>query len=109
MSGKLVRSACIEAVRKNSDKLATLLSGGAIGLTKFGQALVAAEFMEQSGLNDALDPSLKISEKAHMLSQMVTTQVQQDPDKYFKAYLAILETYPSLSSVLEAIRTHYGG
>ena len=109
MSGKLVHSACIEAVRKNSDKLATLLSGGAIGLTIFGQALVAAEFMEQSGLNDALDPSLKISERAHKLSQMVTTQVQQDPEKYFKAYSDILEKYPSLSSVLEAIRTHYGG
>ena len=109
MSGKLVHSACIKAVRKNSDRLATLLSGGAIGLTKFGQALVAAEFTEQSGLNDALDPSLKISERADKLSQMVTTQVQQDPEKYFKAYLDILETYPSLSSVLEAIRAHCGG
>ena len=109
MSGKLVHSACIEAVGKNSDNLATLLSGGAVALTEFGRALVAAEFMEESGLNDALDQSLKKSQKAHMLSQMINTQVQQDPEKYFYAYLAILETYPSLSSVLDAIRTLYGG
>ena len=109
MSGKLVHSACIEAARKNSNNLDTLLSRGAIDLIEFGRELVSAEFMEESGLNNALDPTIKISERADKLSQMVTTQVQQDPEKYFKAYLDILEKYPSLTSVLEAIRTHYGG
>ena len=108
MSETLVPSACIEAVKKTSHKLVSLLSGGTVGLLDFGQALLAAEFTEQSGLNDALDPSLKISDKIDKLCQMVTTQVQQDPDKYFKAYLAILEKLPSFSSLLEATKTEYG-
>ena len=107
MSGTLVHSACIEVVKKNSHKLVSLLSGGTVGLTDFGQALFAAEFMEQSGLSDALDSSLKLTEKANKLCQIVTTQVQQVPEKYYKAYLTILEKYPPLSSVLESIRTDY--
>ena len=109
MNGKLVRSACIEAVRKSSHKLVSLLSAGTIGLIDFGQKLLSAEFTEQSGLNDALGPNLNTSEKAHKLSQLVIVQVQQDPEKYYKAYLDILESYPSLSSVLEAIKTDYSG
>ena len=109
MSGTLVHSACIEAVKKNSHKLVSLLSGGAVGFTEFGHALLAAEFTEQSGLSNALDSSLMLSEKADKLSQMVTTQVQQGPEKYYKACLAILEKYPPLSSVLESIRTDYSG
>ena len=105
MSDSREYSACIDAVKKTSRELVSLLSGGVVGLLEFGQELVDAEFTEQSGLDDALDPSLKNKEKIHKLSQMVTTQVQQDPKKYYKAYIAILEKFHSLSSLLQKIRT----
>ena len=69
--------------------------------------MVAAEFMNQSALRDILDCALT-SDKASKLSFAVSTQVQHDPQKYFKAYLTVLEKFPPLKSLLENINMTNG-
>ena len=101
-------SACIEAVKKSINELVPLLSGGVVGIIEFGQALVKAKFTEQSGLNDALDTSLLLSQKTDKLSQIAYTQVQHDPEKYYKAYLSVLEQFDSLHSLLVNTKRCYG-
>ena len=96
-----------DTVEKHSSQLVSLLSAGVVGLYDFGQAMVAAEFMNQSALRDILDCALT-SEKASKLSFAVSTQVQHDPEKYFKAYLSILEKFPPLKSLLENINMTNG-
>ena len=96
-----------DAVEKHSSQLVSLLSAGVVGLHDFGQAMVAAEFMNQSALRDILDCALT-SDKASKLSFAVSTQVQHDPQKYFKAYLTVLEKFPPLKSLLENINMTYG-
>ena len=97
-----------DAVEKHSSDLVSLLSAGVVGLHDFGQALVVAEFMNQSALNDIMDIS-STSTKAWKLSFAVSTQVQHYPKKYFKTYLTILEKFSSLSSLLQGIRAQYYG
>ena len=101
------KKAAYDAVEKHSSLLVSLLSAGVVGLHDFGQAMVAAEFMNQSALRDILDCALT-SDKASKLSFAVSTQVQHDPQKYFKAYLTILEKFPPLKSLLENINMTYG-
>ena len=102
-----VKKAVHDAVEKHSSQLVSLLSAGVVGLYEFGQAMVVAEFMNQSALRDILDCALT-SDKASKLSFAVSTQVQHDPEKYFKAYLTILEKFPPLKSLLENINMTYG-
>ena len=101
------KKAAYDAVEKHSSQLVSLLSAGVVGLYDFGQAMVAAEFMNQSALRDILDCALT-SDKASKLSFAVSTQVQHDPEKYFKAYLTILEKFPPLKSLLENINMTNG-
>ena len=101
------KKAAYDAVEKHSSQLVSLLSGGVVGLHDFGQAMVVAEFMNQSALRDILDCALT-SDKASKLSFAVSTQVQHDPQKYFKAYLTILEKFPPLKSLLENINMTNG-
>ena len=51
--------------------------------------------MNQSALNDVMDIA-ETSKKALKLSFAVSTQVQDDPEKYFKAYsyMTVLEKFP---------------
>ena len=101
-----VKKAAYDAVEKHSSQLVSLLSAGVVGLHDFGQAMVAAEFMNQSALRDILDCALT-SDKASKLSFAVSTQVQHDPQKY-KAYLTVLEKFPPLKSLLENINMTNG-
>ena len=101
------KKAAYDAVEKHSSQLVSLLSAGVVGLYDFGQAMVAAEFMNQSALRDILDCALT-SDKASKLSFAVSTQVQHDPEKYFKAYLTVLEKFPPLKSLLENINMTNG-
>ena len=101
--------ACIEAVKKSTSELVSLLSGGVVGLSEFGQALVTAKFTERSGLKDALDTSLLLSQKTDKLSQILITQVQNEPEKYYKAYLSVLEQFDSLHFLLEKTKGYYRG
>ena len=103
-----LHSACVEAVKKSTSELVSLLSGGIVGLIEFGQALVTAKFTQQSGLNDALDTSLLLSQKTDKLSKVINTQVQSDPEKYYKAYLSVLEQFDALHSLLDSTRRCYG-
>ena len=101
------KKAAHDAGEKHSTDLVSLLSAGVVGLHDFGQELVAAEFMNQSALNDVMDCT-STSDKAFKLSFVVTTQVEQCPEKYFKAYLTILEKFPPLSQLLEKNNRHNG-
>ena len=101
------KKAACDALEKHSSGLVSLLSAGVVGIQDFGQALVAAEFMNQSALRDILDCALT-SNKASKLSFAVSTQVQHAPEKYFKAYLTVLEKFPPLNSLLENINMYYG-
>ena len=93
------------AVEKSSSYLFDLLSAGVVGLHVFGHALVKAEFLKNSALNDILGITAT-SEKAWKLSLVVTTQVEHNPNKYFKAYLSVLEKFPSLGTVLQEINNN---
>ena len=101
------KKAAYDTVEKHSSQLVSLLSAGVVGLYEFGQAMVAAEFMNRSALRDILDCALT-SDKASKLSFAVSTQVQHYPEKYFNAYLTILEKLPPLKSLLENINITYG-
>ena len=101
------KKAAYDAVEKHSSQLVSLLSAGVVGLHDFGQAMVAAEFMNQSALRDILDCAFT-SDKASKLSFAVSTQVQHYPEKYFKAYLTVLEKFPPLKSLLENINMTNG-
>ena len=101
------KKAAYDTVEKHSSQLVSLLSAGVVGLYDFGQAMVAAKFMNQSALRDILDCALT-SDKASKLSFAVSTQVQHDPEKYFKAYLSVLEKFPPLKSLLENINMTNG-
>ena len=101
------KKAAYDTVEKHSSQLVSLLSAGVVGLYDFGQAMVAAEFMNQSALNDIMDIA-ETSKKASKLSFAVSTQVQHYPEKYFNAYLTILEKLPPLKSLLENINITYG-
>ena len=101
------KKAAYDAVEKHSSQLVSLLSAGVVGIYDFGQAMVAAEFMNQSALRDILDCALT-SDKASKLSFAVSTQVQHYPQKYFKAYLTVLEKFPPLKSLLENINMTNG-
>ena len=94
-------SACISAVKKSTSKLVRLLSAQVVGLREFGQALLDAKFVEQSGLNNVIDSSLAPGDKAFKLSQIIKAQVEQKPKVYYKAYLSVLERFPSLHSLLK--------
>ena len=102
-----VKKAAYGAVEKNSSQLVSLLSAGVVGLYDFGQAMVAAEFMNQSALNDVMD-RVSTSDRASKLSFVVSTQVQHYPEMYFKAYLTILEKFPPLCQLLKTINGEYG-
>ena len=99
--------AAYDAVEKYSSQLVSLLSAGVVGLHDFGQALVAAEFMNHPALRDIMDFA-ETKEKAAKLSFVVSTQVQISPEKYFKAYLTILDKFPPLNLLLESINRYYG-
>ena len=101
------KKAAYDAVEKHFSQLVSLLSAGVVGLYDFGQELIAAEFMSQSALNDIMD-RVSTREKASKLSFVVSTQVQHYPEKYFKAYLTVLEIFPPLCQVLETINGEYG-
>ena len=102
-----VKKAAYDAVEKHSSQLVSLLSAGVVGLHDFGQAMVAAEFMSQSALNDVMD-RISTSDRASKLSFVVSTQVQHYPEMYFKAYLTILEKFPPLCQLLKTINGEYG-
>ena len=101
------KKAACDAVEKHSSKLVSFLSAGVVGLYDFGQAMVAAEFMNQSALNDIMD-RVSTSEIASKLSFVVSTQVQHYPEMYFKAYLTVLEKFPPLCQLLKTINGEYG-
>ena len=101
------KKAAYDAVEKHSSQLVSLLSAGVVGLYDFGQAMVAAEFINQSALNDVMD-RVSTREKASKLYFVVSTQVQHYPEKYFKAYLTILEKFPPFCQLLETIDGEYG-
>ena len=102
-----VKKAAYDAVEKHSSQLVSLLSAGVVGLYDFGQAMVTAEFMNQSALNDVMD-RVSTSDRASKLSFVVSTQVQHYPEMYFKAYLTILEKFPPLCQLLKTINGEYG-
>ena len=102
------KKAAYDAVEKHSSQLVSLLSAEVVGLHDFGEELVAAKFMNESSLNDIMD-RVSTSENASKLSFVVSTQVQHYPEKYFKAYLTILEKFPPLCLLLKKIKGEYYG
>ena len=96
------------AVEKHSSQLVSLLSAGVVGLHDFGQELVVAEFMNQSSLNYIMG-RVSTSVKASKLSFVVSTQVQHYTEKYFKAYMTVIEKFPPLCLLLKKIKGEYYG
>ena len=96
------------AIEKCSSSMLSLLSAGVVDCGIFGQALVSAGFMSHESLANTLDAlGVGMMDKARKLFQCVYAQVKFFPEKYFSAFLNILEQFPALQMLLNNVVKEY--
>ena len=96
------------AVARASGTANGLLSSQVVSFNTFGLKLVDKEFLGSTALNDILGtPGDSPSTTARKLWGVVETQVDANPDKYFKAIRDILEYCSSLDTILKVIDEEY--
>ena len=97
------------AIQRCSNAAITLLAGGGVDLSSFGQELVSAGFLNQSALNGFLSAQgHSNNDTARNLLECVCVQVKENPQKFYEKFMEILDHHHPLHTLRDKIRKEYG-